>query len=158
MATATTADYKSLLQRQIRVKKELWREFYDGAYLQQDLRVFGLMKNRSIDTQLVHSVAKFASLGGSNELFGTEIGFLGNRDDWGNQLFPVKLPAENACKWGQFTCTLNPLDISAFYEVGTMNQEKKLDPTMGTWALTIMKVLPRMIFLPLTLGKYVTIG
>ena len=84
MAVATAANYKSLLQYQIGVKTELWREFCNGACVQQDLQVFSRMKNGSMDIQLVHSVTKFACLRGSNKLFVMVIGFLGDRDDCGN--------------------------------------------------------------------------
>ena len=77
------------------------------------------MKDGSIDIQLVHSV----SVERRNELFRKAIGFLEDRDDWGNWPFTVELPTENAWKCGQFTCALDPLDMLAFYEAATTNRE-----------------------------------
>ena len=60
------------------------KDFYDGTCAQQELQVFGWMKDGSMDIQVDNYVAKFTSLRESKELLRKLIEFLGDRDDYVN--------------------------------------------------------------------------
>ena len=86
MATATESEYNLLLQWQVGVRAEqgTWKDFRNGACVQQDLHVFGWMKDGLMDIQVDNYVAKFTSIRESQELFRKLIEFLGDRDDYVN--------------------------------------------------------------------------
>ena len=142
MNRTNTANYKLLLQWQLRIKKDpsTWKDCHNSTYGQQDLKVFGWRNDSSMNIQVVHSIAKFSFLRGSQELIGKAISFLGDRDDIGNQPFPVKLPTENMWKWETFTCALSPIEMSVFYNAGIVNRDKLWDPTTGTTTDTSVEI------------------
>ena len=71
-------------QRDLKGEKDPCEEFKDDVLGMQELGVFGWMKKGNSFIQLIHSPARFSGLGASSDLRGQAIGFVGDRDVFGN--------------------------------------------------------------------------
>ena len=126
-------------------------DFRDDVLGAAELCVFGWMKKGSPFVQVIHSVARYSGIGGAAELRGHVIGFLGDRDIFGNQPHPVKLQKKNAWEWLQYDTATSWTDMAAFF-ANPANRDKGWAPD-GSLAKTQGRI-PRMLYLPMWLAVY----
>ena len=81
----------------------------------QELGLFGWIKKGNSFIQPVHSSTHISGLEASNDLRRQGIGFIGDRDVYGNQPHPVKMPKKNMWEWPNITCAMDGLQMASFY-------------------------------------------
>ena len=153
IAATSGADLKTRLDWQAGLAGDKARceDFRDDVLGMTELCVFGWMKEGSAVINLLHSTARFPGLGSAPELRGQVVGFVGDRDVFGNQPHPVKLQKRNAWEWMAFDHALEYTAMITFF-ANTANRDVGWAPDAAQ-AKTQGRI-PRLIYLPYGLALY----
>jgi hypothetical protein len=115
------------------------------------LHIFVYMTEESPLLQVMHSIARFFDIEAGSDLNNKTFGFVGDRTQY-REPYPVILPVQNAWRWGEVTVALDKEKASSFYD-STANKKQCWLP--GDDALRQNIYLPRMLYLPTVLGRFV---
>ena len=105
-------------------------------------KVFSWMKEGSPYVQVMHSIGKYFNTRGRQDLRTQTLGFIGNRDRFGNAPPTVTMLADNAWKWATVRGCFDPLVFEAFY--ANLDEKEKYWPGSNNPYTHVDKVLPRL--------------
>ena len=125
--------------------------FRDTALIQTENWCFGWMRDGCNEIQVVHSAGRFGGIDAGPDVLNAVIGFVGDRDEWGQPPPAIKLPPINAWNMADFEWVDEPQQFGAFYGL-LENNKKWWKPATGV--ATKKAKLPRMILLPGELGLW----
>lgn len=97
--------------------------FWDEAAQRSTCEIFGWFKAGSPYVQVMHSVGKFFDIKGRRDMKNTLLGFIGDRDEFGQAPPTVALPPDNSVKWTNPRAYYDPLEIAHLKEIGHIKQE-----------------------------------
>ena len=124
--------------------------FKSNILAMQDVRLFGYMREGLPFVHTIHLQARYPGIGGTSELKGKEIGFVGDYNKFGGTPMPYVVPKEKPWFWKKVKGSFNVVACGVFYG-DSNNKEKPWRPTADE---STKKDLPRFLLLPRLLGKY----
>ena len=129
------------------------KEVWETLVTMPGLHVLGFIPKGSDRIHLVHSIKKYAEFGATTSLHGSLIGWVGDRDEYGDPS-PVRMPPQNSWKYAAVEGVFDKVEIQTFHE--DPGNAGKLYHNAAAQTEKIW--LPRLLYLPRDLARYCATG
>ena len=145
-------EFNRQLQLQPNYNNTEAQTFWEGnIYNMGGIRVFGVMKEGSPYVQCLWGVGKYTDEDTAGDVGEGVLGFLGNRNRFGDTPPMVALPKDNSYKWKKMKGMWDVSEFTQHYS----NEASRLRLRTPPPEATEEKWLPRLIYLPYELGMFV---
>ena len=145
-------EFNRQLQLQQNYNNTEAQTFWEGnIYNLGGIRVFGVMKEGSPYVQCLWGVGKYTDEDIAGDVGEGVLGFLGNRNRFGDTPPMVALPKDNSYKWKKIKGMWDVTEFTQHFGNDASRLRLRTPPPEATEE----KLLPRLIYLPYELGVFV---